>query len=82
MPRQKRSIDACPHTERDHYSQGMCKSCYYKSRQEQGLYDRAEADRNYEQSEAGKARMDAYNQSEKGKVRKKTWKRKQKQVKE
>jgi hypothetical protein len=78
VPRIPRPIDACPHTDRPHYSGGRCKSCYYRWRREQGLSDRALSDQKYEQTNAGKERMIEYNQSEKGKARKRRWKRKQK----
>ena len=78
MPRTPRPIDACPHTDRPHYSGGRCKSCYHKARSDQGLYDRAASDAKYAQSEEGKERAKRYNQTEGGKARKRKWRRGQK----
>jgi len=77
MPRTPRQINACPHTDRPHYSGGMCKSCYYKDRRDQGLSDRAASDAKYAQSDEGKERAKRYNQTEGGKARKRKWRRKQ-----
>jgi len=77
MPKPARQIDACPHTDRKHYSGGRCKSCYYSHRQELGLASRAAADSAYDSSEAGRERMNRYNQTEAGRARKRRWKNKQ-----
>lgn len=78
VPRKPRQIDQCPHTDRPHYAGGMCKVCYYKARQDAGLYDRKAADQAYEQSDAGRERQTDYNQSEAGRERKRRWKKRQK----